>query len=26
MVESGLAPSGHTSEEVVVANSKEVFG
>jgi ABC-type nitrate/sulfonate/bicarbonate transport system substrate-binding protein len=26
MVERGLAPSGHTSEEVVAANSKEVFG
>jgi ABC-type nitrate/sulfonate/bicarbonate transport system substrate-binding protein len=26
MVESGLAPSGHTSKEVVGANSKEVFG
>ena len=26
MVESGLAPSGHTSEEVVAANSKKVFG
>jgi ABC-type nitrate/sulfonate/bicarbonate transport system substrate-binding protein len=26
MVESGLAPSGHTSEEVVAANTKAVFG
>jgi len=25
MVERGLAPSGHTSEEVVAANSKEIF-
>jgi NitT/TauT family transport system substrate-binding protein len=26
MVERGLAPSGHTSEEVVAANSKDIFG
>ena len=26
MVERGLAPSGHTSEEVVAANAKEIFG
>ena len=26
MVESGIAPSGHASEEVVAANSKEIFG
>jgi NitT/TauT family transport system substrate-binding protein len=26
MVERGLAPSGHTSEEVVAANSKGIFG
>lgn len=26
MVERGLAPSGHTSEEVVAANAKKVFG
>lgn len=26
MVERGLSPSGHTSKEVVAANSKEVFG
>ena len=26
MVERGLAPSGHTSEEVVASNTKEIFG
>ena len=26
MIERGLAPGGHTSKEVVAANSKEVFG
>ena len=26
MVGRGLAPSGHTSDEVVAANAKEIFG